>query len=205
MPRYRFGVRMAARTRIVTSLLCLVCALGALCRAANDLYGNQVPFKVSLASGSVNASAECGGKDLSGKVLPTTFNCRGDNLCSRCGVANGTNYSAGFAADGDPATSWQSPPLSSGLYYNRAYLTVDLGWVSVALCLSQLSMLALRYLLSQSYLLSSINLAAGNSPLPHQVAVLSSSDGASFNPSVYYVDVLSRCPSFTTAVQSNVS
>ena len=57
----------------------------------------------------------------------------------------------------------------------------------------------------QSYLLASINLAAGSSSLPHQIAVLSSSDGTSFNPSVYYVDVLSRCPSFTTAVQSNVS
>ena len=127
-----FCVRMATRTRIVVILLWLVCALGALCRAATDFHGDQVPFKISLASGSVSASAECG-KDQSGKVVPTTFNCRENNLCSRCGVANGTNYSAGFAADGNPATSWQSPPLSSGPYYNRTYLTVDLGWVSAVL------------------------------------------------------------------------
>lgn len=125
-------VRMAARTHPVDIVaLWLVCVLCAVCQAAPDLSGEQLPFKVSLTSNSVSASAECG-KDASGKVVPTSFNCK-ENACSKCGVANSSNYSAGSAVDGNPATSWQSPPLSSSTNYSRAYLTADLGWVSTTL------------------------------------------------------------------------
>lgn len=80
-----------------------------------------IPLEAIRALPSVNASAECD--------RPSTTYCISGG-CFACNVSG--EFSASNAVDRDPATSWQSPPLSEGDEFKNVVVDVDLGDVSPA-------------------------------------------------------------------------
>ena len=75
MSRSRLLLRMMIAPTYYAVAALLICALGEICQAAPDLSAKQVECKLSLKSGYVSASAECG-KDRNGNVAPMTFSCK---------------------------------------------------------------------------------------------------------------------------------
>lgn len=81
------------------------------------------PEAVRAALPSADASAVCDGG------VPSYSYCSLGG-CFACNVSG--QFSAGNAVDGDPASSWQSPPLSEGDEFRNVVVDVDLGNVSPA-------------------------------------------------------------------------
>ena len=102
-------------------LLLLAALLSPSLGGDNGISLGMPPEAVRASLPSADASAECD--------QPNVTYCNPVG-CFYCNVSD--EFSASNAVDRDPASSWQSPPLSEGDEFRNVVVDVDLGNVSPA-------------------------------------------------------------------------